>query len=153
MVRFTLTLVLYFMAAGPGIGCGTPKAGGVDSSSAPKRADSEAGDTEETAHAKGPSDIRTFCPKEAIEVPMWRHVRDFQVCYEKALTAHPSLEGRVDAIFSVGKDGRAFEVSTQGLPTVGACIADVIRSVEFPWRHGCDRVRWPFVFSKDERSN
>ena len=87
-----------------------------------------------------------FCPKEAINVPMRKQISSFQACYEKELAKNPTLEGRVDSHFSVNKDGKAIDVSTTGLPRVGACIADVIRNIQFEWRHGCNNIKWPFVF-------
>lgn len=87
-----------------------------------------------------------FCPKGAINGPMRQRIPEFRTCYENELKERPKLEGRVDTHFSVGKDGRAGHVSTQGLPVVGACIAKVIQSIQFPWRHGCPDIKWPFVF-------
>ena len=87
-----------------------------------------------------------FCPKEAINIPMRKQISSFQACYEKELAKNRTLEGRVDSHFSVNEDGKAIDVSTTGLPRVGACIADVIRNIQFEWRHGCHNIKWPFVF-------
>ena len=90
-----------------------------------------------------------FCPKGAINGPMRARVSEFRGCYERALKEQPRLEGRVDVHFSVGKDGRAMNVSTKGLKDVGACIAKVVQSIEFPWRQGCHDIKWPFIFNLD----
>ena len=99
--------------------------------------------------ARGRTEAATgFCDKGDVERPMRRRAEDFGACYEEQLERHPTLSGRVDAAWTLGKDGRVVEVETTGLKEVGACVANVIRSIRFrPPLIGCERIsRYPFLF-------
>jgi len=104
-------------------------------------------DTVEPAHFEPPK-RHGFCAKEDVERPIRRNLREIQACYEDELVLHPELSGRVDASWTLAKDGRVKEVVTTGLKELGACIAEVIRDIRFvPPNVGCEVVsRYPFVF-------
>jgi len=90
-----------------------------------------------------------FCAKEDVERPVRGRVGDIRACYEAQLTHRPRLEGRVDVMWTIGKDGRVVKVATTGLKEVGACVATVIKSIRFrPPEIGCEVVsNYPFVFA------
>lgn len=140
MNRFIALLALAILFGA----CGTDSIAskrGTDPAPNPDSEESVATESGETTVPKA-----AFCPKGAIKGPMRQRISEFRACYENELKERPKLEGRVDTLFSVGRDGRAGRVSTQGLLVVGACIAKVIQSIQFPWRHGCPDIKWPFVF-------
>src|SRR5262249_55758379 len=58
-------------------------------------------------------------------------------CYENTPTAKP---GTVTLSFEIGNDGRANGVSATGIPGVDTCIADVIKTLEFPKPNGFAHV-------------
>jgi hypothetical protein len=54
-------------------------------------------------------------------------------CYEKALLADPKLHGTMHVGFTIGPNGSVTSSAAGGLsPEVAACVADAIRSIEFP---------------------
>lgn len=71
-------------------------------------------------------------------------------CYEKQLRTNPTLAGTVTARFTVGPDGKVVEVTAAGMnhPVVESCVADVIRTIQFPAANGGGNVvvNYPFVF-------
>ena len=72
-------------------------------------------------------------------------------CYERALRDHPTLAGRIEVRFTIGPEGRVNSIRPEGLPEapeVGACVANVIRRVEFPRpTGGAVEFSFPFTFS------
>ncbi len=127
-------------------GCGTTSTFAQHKETTPPRTSTDAQAVKPASVPQGAAKKAVFCPKEAINIPMRKQISSFRACYEKEFAKNPTLEGRVDSHFSVNKDGKAIDVSTTGLPRVGACIADVIRNIQFEWRHGCHNIKWPFVF-------
>ena len=127
-------------------GCGTTSASTQHDAMTAPRTSTAAQADKPASVPQGAAKKAVFCPKEAINIPMRKQISRFQACYEKALATNPTLEGRVDSHFSVNEAGKAIDISTTGLPRVGACIADVIRTIQFEWRHGCHGITWPFVF-------
>jgi hypothetical protein len=148
MTRFIAFLTAATLLAG----CGTTKAISTkdDSDMVPGLAVENAIKSSEKPPVNT-SRSRGFCAKEWVERPVEARVEDFRACYEEELKAHPKLSGRVDASWTIGKDGRVVKVATTGLKEVGACIAAVIKSIRFrPPLIGCEDVsRFPFVFKLD----
>lgn len=72
-------------------------------------------------------------------------------CYERALRERPSLAGRLVVRFTIGANGRVNSIRPEGLleaPEVGACVANVIRRMEFPRPSGgAVEFSVPFTFS------
>lgn len=71
-------------------------------------------------------------------------------CYERALAARPTLEGRVEVRFVVAEDGTVIEsVPRSGElgEAANACVAAAIGAVRFPASTGgAVTVHYPFVF-------
>ena len=106
---------------------------------------------ENATKSSGTTHIRTtrgFYAKEDVVRPVNLRARDIRACYEEQLIHHPKLTGRVDATWTIGKDGRVTEVATTGLEKVGACVATVIKSIRFRPPYGvCEVISdYPFVF-------
>lgn len=80
-----------------------------------------------------------------------RHVRrkesQLAYCYEKELPASPRLGGTVTASFTINEAGRVFGATAAGLgnAAVEACIAEALRSLDFPRPEG-GLVRATFAF-------
>ncbi len=72
-------------------------------------------------------------------------------CYEKELTTHPDLYGRVIVQFTIAGSGAVVasvvQSSTMNNPTVEQCIAGAVRRWEFPKPQGGGIVivSYPFV--------
>jgi hypothetical protein len=99
------------------------------------------------AHVKAATSLG-FCAREDVERPVQLRAGDIRACYEEQLKHRPNLSGRVEATWTIGKDGRASKVVTTGLKEVGACVATVIKSIRFrPPEIGCELIsQYPFVF-------
>jgi TonB family protein len=76
-------------------------------------------------------------------------------CYERAVAASPTLEGRIDVAFTIALDGSvhgaAIEHSTIASSTMEDCVLDAIRTWTFP--RPADRVvrvRYPFRFLREQ---
>jgi hypothetical protein len=72
-----------------------------------------------------------------------------QYCYESALLANPALAGTVVASFVISRTGAVTTAEATGMAdAVAACVAGVIRAIEFP-RSKVDEstsVNYPFMF-------
>jgi len=90
-----------------------------------------------------------FCPKANVREPIRARADDIRACYEQELGVCPDLQGRVDVAWSLDKHGRVNRIETNGLKKVGACVAEVIKSIRFPPPLvGCEIVGcFPFVFN------
>jgi hypothetical protein len=78
-----------------------------------------------------------------------RNIQKIQYCYEKQLLAKPTLAGTVQAQFFITPNGTVAQSSGNGLDgEVASCVADVIRSIEFPKPKGGGgvQVNYPFTF-------
>jgi biopolymer transport protein ExbD len=78
-----------------------------------------------------------------------RNIQKIQYCYEKQLLVKPGLQGTVLATFTITATGGVREAKGSGVhPTVSACVASVIGSIEFPKPKdgGVVRVNYPFTF-------
>lgn len=74
-------------------------------------------------------------------------------CYEKELLRRPKLEGTINLNFWLGEDGVVFEATPSGFDdVVGACVADVVKSIEFPKAIGGGKtqINYPFTFKRTE---
>jgi hypothetical protein len=71
-----------------------------------------------------------------------------QYCYEKQQLSKPALTGRLVVQFYILPSGRVASAAGSGVdPEVASCVADVIKTVEFPKpRNGGVAVVYPFNF-------
>ncbi len=68
-------------------------------------------------------------------------------CYEKELVTRPTLAGMVTARFAIGQDGRVLKADVGGLGNpVDGCIADVLRTIQFPRSQNDYAITYPFAF-------
>ena len=108
--------------------------------------------------ATSPS-VRTSTPSTSGTIPasiIQRIVRAnygrFRACYEDGLRQNPSLEGRVQVNFIIGRDGtvRSANGSGSSLPDgkVTGCITGSFRGLTFPApEHGTVTVTYPIMLS------
>jgi outer membrane biosynthesis protein TonB len=77
-----------------------------------------------------------------------RNIMKITYCYEKKLLEQPKLAGKVTAEFTIGANGVVSAAAATGLDDeVAACVASVIKAIEFPKPKGGDvRVSYPFIF-------
>jgi TonB family protein len=84
----------------------------------------------------GIGDVRGNLDKEIIRRIVRRHVNEVRYCYEQALSAHPSLEGRLVVQFTIAPTGRVLasvlSSSSLGSPAVEACVVNAVKRWEFP---------------------
>ncbi|MEO5729961.1 MAG: AgmX/PglI C-terminal domain-containing protein, partial [Byssovorax sp.] len=75
-------------------------------------------------------------PPESIQRIIRQNFGRFRLCYEKALSANPTLEGRVTARFVIGRDGAVSSVSDGGSdianPAVVSCVVRAFYGLSFP---------------------
>ncbi len=88
-----------------------------------------------------------YLDKRVISDAIKRHRAAIRACYETALAATPGLTGKVTVAFTIGGDGRVASSKAQGLPPVEGCVADVIRTIEFPPPEGGGSVNVSYPFS------
>ena len=73
-------------------------------------------------------------------------------CYERQLSAKPSLQGKVSVQFTIGGDGyvntQKVSDTTMGDPTVEGCMLSKIAKWKFPSPKGGTQVNvtYPFLF-------
>ena len=70
-------------------------------------------------------------------------------CYEKALLVKADLSGTVVTQFQISPQGSVLNSSAQGVSgEVSSCVADVIKTIQFPKPRGGGlvQVRYPFTF-------
>ena len=78
-----------------------------------------------------------------------RNVAKLVYCYEKELLASPELAGTVNTQFFIAPTGAVSSIAANGVSSkVAACIARVIREIEFPKPKdgGGVQVNFPFTF-------
>jgi hypothetical protein len=78
-----------------------------------------------------------------------RNLPKIQYCYEKELLAKPSLAGTVQTQFLIMPNGTVASANGNGVDgTVAACVASVVKSIEFPKpkNGGSVQVNYPFIF-------
>ncbi len=78
-----------------------------------------------------------------------RNVQKLLYCYEKQLLAKPALQGTVTAQFTIATDGLVSASAASGVDKdVETCVADVIKTIEFPKPKGNGEVvvTYPMTF-------
>jgi hypothetical protein len=78
-----------------------------------------------------------------------RNLDKIAYCYERETIEHPQLAGELKASWVITEDGHVHGASAIGFDQrVGACVADVISTIQFPPTHdgGSVAVNYPFVF-------
>ncbi len=91
--------------------------------------------------------------KNVIRRYLRRQLPRIKYCYEKQLLAKPRLQGTVETTFVIGSNGAVTQSTAKGVdPEVSACIADVIKSIQFPkpLSGGMVQVKYPFKFLPGE---
>jgi hypothetical protein len=91
--------------------------------------------------AKPKSDVRPLAPKLAVE-PLTvdgmlakiqsSYMSRMRRCYNKGLTANPTLAGKVTVMFTVSPYGRVRGAATGIAPKVDACLTSAIADWRFP---------------------
>jgi hypothetical protein len=113
-----------------------------------------------SARPKGPSvrmgatTVNGRLPPEVIQRIVRQQFGRFRQCYEKALTANPTLAGKVTTTFTIRTDG-----STEGVSTnsdladkdVATCVGKVFAILSYPQPEGgVVKVSYPIFFSPGE---
>jgi hypothetical protein len=78
-----------------------------------------------------------------------RKLPQIKYCYEKQLLVKPGLSGTVNSAFQISPQGSVLNSSASGVSDdVANCVADVIRTIQFPKPKGGGlvQVRYPFTF-------
>ncbi|MCE9573273.1 MAG: AgmX/PglI C-terminal domain-containing protein [Deltaproteobacteria bacterium] len=78
-----------------------------------------------------------------------RNINKISYCYEKELLAAPALEGTVNTQFFISPNGTVTTANASGVNgAVSSCVADVLKSIEFPKPKGGGgvQVNYPFTF-------
>jgi hypothetical protein len=79
-----------------------------------------------------------------------RHLEQIRACFARQLVASPELAGTTTVAFVVAGDGKVTSSSANGLgvPELEACVAAIIKTIEFPKTPdgGAVEVRYPFNF-------
>lgn len=102
----------------------------------------------------GVASVRGDLDRDAIGRSVRARKSAVRACYEKQLAREPDLEGTVVVTFTVSGDGTVTAVTATGLGNaeVEACIAGVVRGIQFP-ASGTETeiaVRYPFVLRRAE---
>jgi TonB family protein len=107
--------------------------------------------------AASPSRRGSLIPPEAIRAVVLEHMAEVRACYESGLEIRARAEDRVLIRFVIGPRGSvlAADVASESapIPTVGQCLAAVVRRWTFPAPrgHGVVTVRCPFRLMPAER--
>ena len=78
-----------------------------------------------------------------------RNIQKITYCYEKQLIAKPGLAGTVQTQFFIAPGGNVQSANASGVDgEVASCVADVLKSIEFPKPKGGGgvNVNYPFIF-------
>ena len=84
--------------------------------------------------------------KSLVRRSVQRHIQKLQYCYERELLAHPGIAGTVTATFEIGTGGAVTSSTATGLASVDTCVADMIKTIEFPPPATPTKVVYPFAF-------
>ncbi len=86
--------------------------------------------------------------KSFIRRYLHRHTQKITYCYERELLSRPQLHGTIETHFTIGENGQVLAVTATGFDDkVAACVADVIKRVDFPPVSGSTiQVNYPFTF-------
>ena len=96
----------------------------------------------------GQPEVKGDLDKAIIRRYVKRNINKLQYCYEKELLKQPKLAGTSTVEFVIGVDGIVSSSTASGLDAnVDACIADVIKGIEFPKPKGggAVSVRYPLT--------
>jgi hypothetical protein len=93
-------------------------------------------------------------PPEAIQRIVRQNMGRFRLCYENGLRAQPSLSGRVEVKFVIGRDGVVVTAADAGsdLPDsdVRACVVRAFAGLSFPEPEGgIVTVVYPLLFTPE----
>jgi hypothetical protein len=111
---------------GPGLGSGTV---GKATREEPVRHE----DVPMVNVALGQVTVKGDLAKEIVHRYVRRYFGKLRYCYEKALLAKPGLNGTVTATFEIDPHGDVTVSKATGVDaSVSDCVADVIRTIEFP---------------------
>nr|MBA3501368.1 AgmX/PglI C-terminal domain-containing protein [Deltaproteobacteria bacterium] len=93
--------------------------------------------------------------KNIIKRYIKRNINRISYCYERELLAKPTLEGTVSTQFLIEAGGKVKSATATGVDeTVAKCVADVIKTIEFPTvTDGTVQVNYPFNFRIAGSSN
>ena len=79
-----------------------------------------------------------------------RHLAQIQYCYERRLLARRALAGTIATHFTISGAGRVIAATADGMgdAEVEACVAGVVKAIEFPAPDGGGvvQVNYPFAF-------
>jgi len=93
-------------------------------------------------------------PKDVIQREVRLHSGQMRACYEDGLRTNPSLQGRVEVRFVIGRDG-SITIAQDGNsdlpnPTVRACVVKQFYNLSFASPGGTVQVTYPLVFVPSE---
>ena len=95
------------------------------------------------APGSAPADL----DKTVIRKVIRQDIQKIEYCYEQALLKQPDLQGKVTVRFVVEPDGTVSSSTGEGLDLqVAACVAGVVKTLQFPAPHHEVHVSYPFVF-------
>jgi hypothetical protein len=105
-----------------------------------------------SVRAAGPVGVSGRLPPQVIQRIVRQNHGRFRVCYEKGLAANPSLAGRVNVRFVIGRNGAVTNVSNGGssLPATDVvnCVVRGFYGLSFPTPEGgLVKVSYPLSFS------
>ena len=90
--------------------------------------------------------------KSLIDAVIKRHMNQIRYCYERELTSHPQLGGRIVVKFVIAKDGTVSKASarssTVNNKSVEGCLNSRFKRFKFPEPKGGGIVivSYPFIF-------
>lgn len=107
------------------------------------------------ALAGGGATAKGSLDKELIRNVIQQRIVEVKKCYEVELEKNKALAGRVMVHFMIGVDGKVtdsqVEESTLHSPPAERCIADAVKTWEFPKpKGGTVSVSYPFVLASAE---
>ena len=95
-----------------------------------------------------------FCARGHIKSVVRRRAGALRACYDKELKTKPTLAGKLQVRWTIGRDGQTNNVSftsnSLGDAKVAACVKRVLTTMRFKEPEGgiCV-VQWPFVFNSN----
>jgi hypothetical protein len=73
-----------------------------------------------------------------------------RVCYERVRATRPTLAGRIELRFTIGRDGQVTQATASGMPDtpeIASCVADALRQTTFPRPEGDSlQLVYPLMF-------
>lgn len=143
---------------GDRLGGGGQAVTGIDLGTGPRRgADYGRPDSTQKEEGRIRSDggtvLGTSLSRSEIDTVMKRNMSRFRYCYQRQLMRDNSLQGKVVLGFSIAKDGTVsgatVKSSSLGNEEVGACLTQVMFTLQFPEPRGGGvvLVSYPFLFS------